>query len=423
MSTIRHKKGIYIKPDLILIKVFLTYNVWEEFSKYVQVTELEEDLRIIYRTVDSFHKNNEEKKDLSLDDLSLLLFSTHLKNKEFYEGVLSNLKDITVDHSLVVGYIDTLHKNRVLRDLAMAAYEVSEGKRAFSEVQEKYESLSAVKPLTETTAIGDLEFTTTNLEEIVQKTVKKPGLQWRLNTLNRALGSLRKGDFGFIFARPETGKTTFLASEITYMLDQTDQPILWCNNEEQGEKVVLRVYQAYFGITLQQLLANVSFFNAEFQKATKGRFKLLDSASLSKLSVESTITSLGPGLVIFDQIDKIQGFDADREDLRMGHIYQWGRELAKTFCPVIGVCQADGSGEGVRYLTMQNVTNAKTAKQAEADWILGIGCVPDSGYENVRFFSIPKNKLMGDMETNPNMRHGKFEALIEPEIARYRDIS
>ena len=129
-----------------------------------------------------------------------------------------------------------------------------------------------------------------------------------------------------------------------------------------------------------------------------------------------------PTLIVFDQIDKIQGFKADREDLLLGAIYQWARELAKRYAPVIGVTQADGSGEGVRWLTMANVANAKTAKQAEADWILGIGAIPDSGWESVRFFNISKNKLLGDTDSNPELRHGKLTAIIEPTIARYRDV-
>lgn len=116
------------------------------------------------------------------------------------------------------------------------------------------------------------------------------------------------------------------------------------------------------------------------------------------------------------------GFDSDREDLKLGAIYQWARELAKEYCPVIGVCQSDGSGEGVRWLTMANVANAKTAKQAEADWILGIGKVNDPGYDNLRFLHLSKNKLMGDSDSIPDQRHGRREVIIEPELARYRDI-
>lgn len=90
-------------------------------------------------------------------------------------------------------------------------------------------------------------FVTDDLEVLASEVLTTPGLRWRLKTLNEIFGSLRKGDFGFVFARPETGKTTFLASETTYMAEQLSDdagPILWFNNEEQGNKVKIRCYQA-----------------------------------------------------------------------------------------------------------------------------------------------------------------------------------
>lgn len=71
---------------------------------------------------------------------------------------------------------------------------------------------------------------------------------------------------------------------------------------------------------------------------------------------------------------------------------------------------------------MANVANAKTAKQAEADWILGIGKTNDPGYEMVRFLHLSKNKLSGDEDTDASLRHGKREVLIEPSVARYVDL-
>jgi len=273
--------------------------------------------------------------------------------------------------------------------------------------------------------LDEIESVTDDLETLIEDAITKPGLRWRLNCLNKSLGSLRTGDFGFLFARPETGKTTFLASEVSYMLTQlTDEsgPVIWFNNEEQGKKVMLRVYQAYFGVTKEQLLANPKRFKREFQGRVRGRFKLIDNANIDKAKVEKTCKALKPSLIIFDQIDKIKGFSADREDLRLGAIYVWGRELAKTYCPVIGVCQADGSAENQKWLTMENVANAKTSKQAEADWILGIGCIHAEGAEHTRYLNISKNKLTGDTDSLPDLRHMRTETYIEPTIARYKDI-
>lgn len=220
------------------------------------------------------------------------------------------------------------------------------------------------------------------------------------------------------------------------MMLQTDKPVFWFNNEEAGKKVKLRVYQATFGVQLEELYGNVSKYSELFGKESQGRFKLYDSAQINRRTVENLCKQFGPGLIVFDQIDKLQGFEADREDLLLGRVYRWARELAKEYCPVIGVCQADGTAEGVRWLTMAHVANAKTSKQAEADFILGIGCITEPGWEQVRFINISKNKLLGPVvqrgaggevcrvqgNGTDHTRHGKFQVLIEPTIARYSDI-
>ena len=179
--------------------------------------------------------------------------------------------------------------------------------------------------------------------------------------------------------------------------------------------------QAALGCSLGELYSDRQRSYNRYMELTKGNIKLKDSATINKRQIESMCREIQPALIVFDQIDKIKGFDADREDLRLGSIYIWARELAKQYCPVIGVCQADVGGEGKKWLTMDNVANAKTSKQAEADWILGIGTVHDEGLKFVRYLHLSKNKLSGDEDTKPEMRHGRMEVIIQPELARYRD--
>jgi hypothetical protein len=70
---------------------------------------------------------------------------------------------------------------------------------------------------------------------------------------------------------------------------------------------------------------------------------------------------------------------------------------------------------------MDDVDSSKTAKQGEADWILGIGKESDNT-SNARYFNISKNKLIGDKDTLPDLRHGNQAVLIQPDVARYKDI-
>lgn len=356
------------------------------------------------------------KRDLTLEEYKLNVLTKYPD----YKDLILQIENSNIGSDVLKDAIQTLVERHHAYQLALISIDVSEGRKPLSSILDYYGKLEDKEK------IEDVKFVTDNLEELYEETVHKPGLRWRLKALNKMLGSLRKGDFGFIFARPETGKTTFLASEVTFMAGQlkdSDGPVLWCNNEEQGGKVKVRTYQAALGCDLSKLYSDRKRATEYYTKFTKNKINILDSASINKRQIESICKEIKPSLIIFDQIDKIKGFDSDREDLRLGSIYIWARELAKTYCPVIGVCQADVSGEGKKWLDMGNVANAKTSKQAEADWILGIGTVHDIGLEFIRYLHLSKNKLSGDTDSDPTMRHGRSEVLIKPEIARYADFN
>jgi hypothetical protein len=159
-----------------------------------------------------------------------------------------------------------------------------------------------------------------------------------------------------------------------------------------------------------------------YLEKTKDRIQIYNEASISKLDVEAVCAEYKPALIIFDQIDKIKGFAADRNDLELKDLYGWAREIAKRYAPVIGVCQAGASGEDKQWLTMNDVDSSKTSKQGEADWILGIGKVHEPGKEYVRYMHLSKNKLQGDADSDGSLRHGRWSCFIKPEIARYHGL-
>jgi replicative DNA helicase len=261
-----------------------------------------------------------------------------------------------------------------------------------------------------------------SLKDLYDTQVDTPGLRWRLKFLNQSLGSLRKGDFGFIFARPETGKTTFLASEITHMATQTEGDILWFCNEEQGNKVGIRTFQAALGVQTDTLWNDIDRHQKIYDHKVGNRIKIFhfeDSSNANR--IEQILKQHKPALIIFDQLDKVKGFKAERKDLELAAGYQWAREIAKQYAPVIGVSQASGEAEGKLWLSMDMIDGSKTGKAAEADWIVGIGKDSDNTSRS-RYLAICKNKLIGDKDTLPDLRHGSSQVLIRPEVARYEDI-
>lgn len=399
--------------NLVIIKNLLNITIYNRYIYYININKEEKELFNLYSVLKDMI--DLYKRDLTFEEYRLNVLSKYPDYSDLVLQIENSNIGEDVLHNAIQEVIERYHAHQ----LALIAIDVSEGRQPLSKVLDYYSQLEDKEN------IEEIEFVTDNLQEIYEETVHKPGLRWRLPSLNKMLGPLRKGNFGFLFARPETGKTTLLASEITFMAGQLkdeDGPIIWYNNEEEGKKVKSRTYQAALGCDRTKLFSNIPRSMEYYSKATKNKIKIMDNASINKREVEAMCKNLKPSLVLFDQIDKIKGFDNDREDLRLGSIYIWARELAKTYCPVIGVCQADVSGEGKKWLTMDNVANAKTSKQAEADWILGIGAVHDIGLEFIRYLHLSKNKLDGDIDSDPMMRHGRSEVLIKPDVARYCEL-
>lgn len=402
--------------ELIFIKLFLVRENYLAYRSYLKTKELDKQIAAILGGLDVWYKTNESGNP-ELSDVYFLCVNK--LDKGVLDALFKRLEAANPQQTALAA-LQSFKMQRMMEDISIASYEAAEGRKTAQDVLAMVEKLSV--PIVEEKE----PFVQETLGDLLKDQVKSRGLRWRLQTLNRMLGSLRGGDFGFFVARPETGKTTMLSSEATHWASQltADQgPGIYFNNEEMGKKVKLKLYQSALGATLTVLLGNENKSEAEYQSLTKGKLLLYDSDVLWKSKIEATCARYKPSFIIFDQIDKIKGFEADREDLRMGAIYEWARSLAKRLdCPVIGVCQADGQAEGIQWLNMGHVSNAKTSKQAEADWIVGIGKLDDPAYSYVRYLSVMKNKLYGDTDTDPSLRHGRMEVIIHPEYGRYEDI-
>jgi replicative DNA helicase len=405
--------------ELYLLKLLLNPTFYQQYSSFVQQKFIDDNnslLGKVFRSVDAYHEKYPDQT-LQASDLPIWFLSLYPSTSDNDQRLLSklveNLDKTEAKPELADEYIRT-HVERVkATELAILALKVSEGKEPIEKLRKLQSELG------DGSQFQKAKYVSTDLRSLITSQITTPGLRFRIATLRRMLGSLRKGDFGFIFKRPETGGTTLLASEVSHFLDQVDTPILWINNEEQDKKVLLRIYQAYFGVTQEELVKNAERYQEVFPH---GRILFPEPPALHFRDVERICGSVHPSLVVIDQLDKVKGFSNDRNDIELTAAYQWARELSKVHAPVLAVSQAGASAEGKKYLTMDDVFGSKTGKQGEADWMLGIGKTHQAGMENVRHFNVVKNKLVQDEEMDPKMRHGQADVLIIPELGRYKDI-
>ena len=394
-----------------------------KYYKYVNINYIKNNYVNIYKVfnvLSIYYSKYSTKDNCSVEDLELCYLSNYLlqdsERKELRE-LLESIFSLEVNVEGVITLLEEHRRRSLAGDIAKMALDVEDGRSPVDDLLSLFSQFE-LQEVEDTSPVT----VNMNLAELYTSQVATPGLRWRLKFLNESFGSLRKGDFGFIFARPETGKTTFLASEISHMVEQTDGNILWFNNEEQGNKVGIRCFQAVLGMTTDTLWSDLERNQKVYDMKTKDQIKIYDFEDSSSIQrIEQILKTTKPALIIFDQIDKLKGFKAERKDLELKAIYQWAREIAKTYAPVIAVSQASGEAEGKTWLTMDMVDGSKTAKQGEADWILGIGKESDNT-SRFRYFNICKNKLLGDSDTLPEKRHGSAKVMIRAEVARYEDL-
>lgn len=415
-----------------MLKAFLSYEYFEKYYEGINKDFIEANYPDLYRvwvSLETLHKGK-NNKTYTFHDLRAVLLTLFPKitDAQDYDCFFNEAEQINVDPEILVMLCKELARRESLVKIAREALKGADGLTAHdtvtATVKEHLDIIDKVNQDSETDTENDEHIVTDDLAGIFKTTYLKPGLRWKLDSLNKAMGSLRKGDFGLIYARPEGGKTTFIASQVTHMatqLTEEDGPILWFNNEEMGNKVKLRCVQATLELTTEQVGTDVEHSQKEYLELTHGKILIYDEALLSRKDVEHVCQRYKPSLIIFDQLDKIYGFSSDRYDLELKAIYGWARELAKKYGPVIGVCQAASTGEGKRYLDMNDIDNSKVGKQGECDWILGIGSTHEYDNEFIRYFHLSKNKLLGDPDTDPKMRHGRWQVRIVPEIASYTD--
>lgn len=400
-----------------IIKLFIDDN--ELYDKYYSSLKLEyvrQNYPILYKCFQCLPVS-------SIDGLESAYLANYpvLKDgdRDVVRTVLDSITKAEASASEITPYLESHLAQAWASEVALIALEVGEGRKTVEQLDEIIATRDSSLLLEE----EEVDYVSTDIEELVNNEVIEGGLYWRLNCLNRSLGPLRKGNFGHIFARVNTGKTALWISELTHMAQQTDRPILIFFNEEQGIDVIYRMYNAITGLTYLELKNDPKGAKKIWEAKLGDRIKFIDDPSMvNKKTMEKLIAHHEPALILIDNMDKVKGFSADRKDLLLHEIYKWGRDIAKTYCPVITIGQADNSGHNSKVIDESQMADSKTAKPSEMDFIIGIGREDKEGYENMRYLTVSKNKLRGDENTQEDMRHMRgHPVILKTQYSLYED--
>jgi replicative DNA helicase len=242
----------------------------------------------------------------------------------------------------------------------------------------------------------------TSIAELLKDDFSDAGVRWRLSCLNKSMRPLRPGDFGIIAARPDQGKTSFIASEVSFMAPQLpiDRPVLWLNNEGHGKRIIPRIWQAALGYSMitMKAMSEADKLEEQYLAIMKrfDRIRVFDIHGMNNSQVEMIIDRNEPGVVVYDMIDNIQGFgDSARTDSRLEHMYQWARERCVKYDHIgLATSQISIEGDNMKFPGMGMLKDSKTGKQGACDFQLMIGSLDMENLKLSRFIGLPKNKLM-----------------------------
>jgi hypothetical protein len=406
--------------ELLLLKLFLNNTaLYFQYQKYLG-TKYNNVYKRIYNALSELKKDG--KPSHTVTELALCFHSCYPvvsgTEAELVEAIFSELNDVSVPDGGADILLRRLKQRHISSEIALAAVEVASGEGDYDTL------LSRINELQSDSAAEEEEnfFVSDDITEIQERLAAEPPFKFRLRTLNQILGGLRRRTFGFIYARPETGKTQLLASEGVWLAPQTKSCLLWINNEEDGIALVTRCYQAALLRDSAEIFRHSEKAKLDYYEKIQGKIKIYDKPTATAADIERIVRETEPDIIFIDQLDKLRGFKAERYDLEQKAKYQWARELAKRYnAAVVGICQAGGSAENKRFLDMNDVDSSHTAKQGEADWMFGLGRSDKVGEENRRFISVSKNKLPPVSGMVAEMRHAKVPILSVPELQIYED--
>jgi len=395
-----------------------------KYKDYIKDNILTNETKVIFKDLEEYYNSHKTTTDITWSTFSTWFKVYHPMFKsekhELFEQLFSKLTVglVTNDEDT-----DALVNMFITRDYATRIYlesgEVAEG---ITPDLDAIEGLldSYNNDIGKTTAL-ESHVLIWNVEDIMSSVTGTGGLSWRLNSLNKTIGNIGKGDLIVLTARPNAGKTTFLSSEATHMASQLDKDkvVLWINNEEKGSKVQSKVLQSTLGLTVTAIDKDKQKAIDEYVKVLGdiNKIVMVDKAIITVHEVHEAIKKYNPGLIIIDQLWKLKGFEELGEVYRQTKIFNSAREWCKEYAPVIGTIQADASAEGQMWIEMSQIYGSKTGIQGEADYIIAIGQSHDPAFTNTRFIHTPKNKASGDTV----IRNLKSEVKFRPEIGRYED--
>jgi hypothetical protein len=312
-------------------------------------------------------------------------------------------------------FLDSLYHMRAVGFYHTIGDDLEAGRLTTEEAEAKARSFVRARPDDETLCSMDL---TTLASQAVGG-----GYYWRLEDLNRSIGPIKKGDVTIVGKRPEVGGTSFLVSEMAYMLEQMNGNAVIFNNEEEPSKVFSRMVSAALGVNYQKLLSDPVKYQELYNKwLGTSNWDLVHDTNMTISSVHKQLEEKEYDLIGINVLLKVGGTGQDADHDKFQALGEECRRIAQQYGPVLAIVQADPTAEGMQYIPQDRIYKSKTALQGEADALIMIG-TDDPIEDDVRYIHVAKNKIPPAPCTDIKCKHIRSKVDFHLDTGRFISVN
>lgn len=393
--------------DLSVLRLLAQRSKFERFAHSIPEGTINKETAVLVKRFGEFYKATDAQRITHAE------FWPYLRSRypNWKEKDIDYWKALTkpIDQPNPLGLDEQIITNLLSTELSNRALDLIEQWRSGGEVElgealrgavEQYDSALNRKVKVPLIQLG--------WEDMIQEETHDVGLHWRIKALRDSTRALRPGDFGIVAMRPDQGKTTLIASEVTYLARQLalmypdePRPGIWLNNEGPGKRIVSRLRQSALGMSISEIVdLGPEEAKRRYVEAIGGRedmIRVLDVHGFKSYEIEDIFRKHRPGLVVFDMIDNIQfsgglANGGERNDQILEAMYGWARTQGVIHGFVgLASSQLSGDAEGMRFPTQKMLKDSKTGKQGACDFIITGGVDPAT--PNIRYIGMTKNKI------------------------------
>jgi len=402
------------------LKLLLNHEYYQAIKHKLVDAMFDAEEVYIWETIKWGH--TEFKRDLNVKELYDLIkarnptLTTVVKtNIASIIDDIENAEDIKEDSAKFV--LSKLWKHHTALHIANYGIELSEGKKEdlfelkshLERIQDDWLPIDFTKPIP------------TDISSVVQALKNRSGWTFNIPALGNKVGPMSGGDFVYLLARPEVGKTGFVVNMIAGPNGFAEQGanVHGIFNEEPAIRTMMRAISSQTGMLKDEIEADINKASDLWSKVSSN-ITFVDDVTMTLGRLDAYCRRFKPDVLVVDQLDRVSAsgeFASSHE--RLGEIYSKFREICKLHNTLgIGVSQASAEAEGKTVVTYFHSEGSRTAKGATADLVIGLGMSPitdeSSSQENyIRYVTASKNKLSG--------WHGTIACKIVPQLSRYED--